>query len=157
MNIMDTRTKKYKLLPLTTPNKLRAVIWLFSLLLICSVNFSYAGNATSSQALHHAKFRVPGASCISCIRRLEREMRQTPGVILAHAVKVSPFVMELYYDGNILKLNTIFDSLKAQGYIVSDVLNEPVTSIPALAVNKDVNPDEKLKTLPSDAPPLVMP
>ncbi|MBX9769877.1 MAG: hypothetical protein K2X29_00815 [Candidatus Obscuribacterales bacterium] len=84
-------------------------------------------------------------------------MRQTPGVILAHAAKVSPFVMEMYYDANILKLSTIFDSLKAQGYLVSDVMNEPVSSIPALATNKDVNPNDMLKSMPADAPPLVMP
>lgn len=144
-------------MPLTTQNKL-VIVFLSLLLFICSVDLGYASNtASSSQALHHAKFRVPGASCISCIRRLEREVRQTPGVILAHAVKTSPFIMELYYDGNILKLTTIFDSLKAEGYLVSDVLNEPVNSIPALATSKDVNPEERLKSLPADAPPLVMP
>ncbi|MBX9878421.1 MAG: heavy-metal-associated domain-containing protein [Candidatus Obscuribacterales bacterium] len=144
-------------MPLTTQNKL-VIVFLSLVLFICNVDLGYASNTTSSaQALHHAKFRVPGASCISCIRRLEREVRQTPGVILAHAVKTSPFIMELYYDSNILKLTTIFDSLKAEGYIVSDVLNEPVNSIPALATSKDVNPEERLKSLPADAPPLVMP
>lgn len=142
-------------MPLTTQSKLAVVFCL--LFFIFSINLGYASNAAATQALHHAKFRVPGASCISCIRRLEREMRQKPGVILAHAVKTSPFVMEIYYDGNILKLNTIFDSLKAEGYTVSDVLNEPVSSIPELATSKDVNPEERLKSLPADAPPLVMP
>lgn len=147
--------RKFRLLPLTIQNRL--IVLLSLLLLICSIDLSYAGNATSSQALHHAKFRVPGASCFSCIRRLEREIRQRPGVLLAHAVKTSPFVMEIYYDSNILKLNTIFDSLKDQGYLVSDVFNEPVSSVPTVATSGDTSSDERLKSLPAEAPPIEMP
>jgi len=144
-------------LPSTIQNKYLILI-LSLLLLIWNIDLSYAANATSStQALHHAKFRIPGASCISCIRRLEREIRQRQGVLLAHAVKTSPFVMEIYYDSNILKLNTIFDSLKDQGYVVSDVLNEPVNAVPTVATSKDENANAMLKGLPADAPPIEMP
>lgn len=52
----------------------------------------------AGQALHRADFRVEGASCVACLRRIAKAMRETKGVLKADVSIFRPYWAIAIYD-----------------------------------------------------------
>lgn len=61
-------------------------------------------------------FEVLGAGCVSCVRRIEKMFKATPGVESAQISGFSPTHATIIYDMDKTSLKSLLDKLKEAGY-----------------------------------------
>jgi hypothetical protein len=57
-----------------------------------------AAASTAGQALHRVDFRIEGASCVACLRRIAKAMRETKGILKADVSIFRPYWAIAIYD-----------------------------------------------------------
>lgn len=66
--------------------------------------------------IRKVEFDVLGAGCVSCVRRIEKMFRATPGVEAAQLNGFSPAHATIIYDMDKTSLQSLLDKLKEAGY-----------------------------------------
>ena len=90
-----------------------------------------AGKATPA-ALHRADFRVTGASCVACLRRVAQRMRTSPGVLKADVSIFKPYWGLVIYDKKQTTLKQIFDKSIEENVKFADVDDKAISDMPTV-------------------------
>ncbi len=86
--------------------------------------------SADSKGLRRAAFQVTHASCVSCLRDIERSIRLTPGVKDVEVNIRPPYNSVVIYEINVTSLDTMFAPIRKRGY---DCVN--ISEVPALGKN----------------------
>lgn len=92
---------------------------------------------TSGQSLHRVDFRIEGASCVTCLRRIAKSMRESKGVLKADASIYRPYWAIAIYDAK----KTTFDKFsapiaKAEQVRFAEVEDKAISSMPLVVIPK---------------------
>lgn len=96
-----------------------------------------ARSADSGQSLHRVDFRIEGASCVTCLRRIAKSMRESKGVLKADASIYRPYWAIAIYDAK----KTTFDKFsapiaKSEQVRFAEVEDKPISSMPLVVIPK---------------------
>ncbi|MBY0356684.1 MAG: heavy-metal-associated domain-containing protein [Candidatus Obscuribacterales bacterium] len=100
-----------------------------------------AESSAKGQKLRRADFRVTGASCVSCLRRVGTKMREQKGVLKADVSIFKPYWGIVIYDSNTVNLNKIYDSVKDEKIKFEDIEDKPIANIPFIVIPKGLAKD----------------
>lgn len=87
-------------------------------------------------ALQRADFRVTGASCVACLRRVAQRMRSAPGVIKADVSIFKPYWGLIIYDKKQTTLKQVFDKSVEENVKFADVDDKPIAEMPVILLPK---------------------
>jgi uncharacterized membrane protein len=93
-------------------------------------------SSTAKQALHRADFRVEGASCVMCLRRIASTFRKEKGVVKADISVFRPYWSILIYDSAQTNFKKITDSVKGEHVKFAEVEDKAIDAIPAVIIPK---------------------
>lgn len=92
-----------------------------------------------AQKLHRADFRVKGASCVACLRRVGKTMREQTGVLKADVSIFSPYWGLTIYDASKTNMDKIFESVKGEKVFFEDMEDKEIDSLPMIVIPKGMN------------------
>jgi hypothetical protein len=95
--------------------------------------------AASKQKLRRADFRVTGASCVTCLRRIGRTMRAQPGVLKGDVSIFKPYWAVVVYDSNQTDMDKIYASLSHEKVKFDDVEVKEISSLPLIVIPKGMS------------------
>jgi hypothetical protein len=99
-----------------------------------------AGNtstpAAKSKNMHRADFRVKGASCVACLRRISKTMRAQKGVIKGDVSIFSPYWAIVIFDGDQTNLDKVYESVKHEKVTFEDIEDRVVDGLPLIVIPK---------------------
>lgn len=101
-----------------------------------------AGSSAQSQKLHRADFRVTGASCVACLRRIGKTMREQKGVLKADVSIFKPYWSIVIFDAAQTNMDKIFESVKAEKVKFEDMEDKSIDSVPVIVIPKGMNKTE---------------
>ncbi len=118
--------------------------FLLGLLLVISTSFAFAPNPALSantatpqkQTLHRADFRIEGASCVTCLRRIAKTFRDSKGVIKADVSVFRPYWSIVIYDSNQTSMPKLSDSIKKENVKFQELEDKPIQSVPLIIIPK---------------------
>lgn len=116
-----------------------------SLLSCLQPTSSPAANKQQTQSsLHRADFRVEGASCVACLRRIAKALRDAKGVLKADVSIYRPYWAIVIYDSKA----TAFDKLQApilkqEKVRFSDIEDKTIAELPLIVIPKVSAPPVK--------------
>lgn len=94
------------------------------------------------QKLHRADFRVKGASCVACLRRISKTMREQNGVLKADVSIFKPYWAIAIYDQGKTNMDKIYESVKAEKVTFEEMEDHPIDSLPLIVIPKGMNKAE---------------
>lgn len=95
-----------------------------------------APTKTGPAALQRADFRVTGASCVACLRRVAQRMRGAPGVLKADVSIFKPYWGLVIYDRKQTTLKQIFDKSVEENVKFVDVDDKAIADMPVVLLPK---------------------
>jgi hypothetical protein len=138
---------------------------LMSVLVACPVSAAAPTKSTAvpsksapisqKQALHRADFRVEGASCVTCLRRIAATFRKDAGVKKVDISVFRPYWGIVIYDAGQTSFAKLTDAIKKEHVRLVDVDDKVIDSIPAVIVPKGLGLMQKEKDKPPLKPVLV--
>ena len=107
-----------------------------------------ASTANANQKLHRADFRVSGASCVACLRRIGKTIRDLKGVAKADISIFKPYWAIVIYDADQTNMDKVFDSVKEEKIKFEEIEDKSIASLPTIIIPKVGNsgPAEKSGT-----------
>lgn len=132
-------------------SKIRQTIFLATLLVIaqgtsyCASPAAYAKGAepslstpakTTGQKLHRADFRVSGASCVACLRRVGKKIRDQQGVLKADVSIFKPYWAIVIYEPNKITMEKIYNAVKDEKIKFEDIEDKTISEIPLIVIPK---------------------
>lgn len=112
---------------------------------------SKANPSAAKKNLHRADFRVKGASCVSCLRRISKTMREQPGVVKGDVSIFNPYWAIVIYDGNLTNMEKIYESVKGEKVSFEDLEDRVVDGIPLIVIPKGLSQTSANGNPPSTA------
>jgi copper chaperone CopZ len=113
------------------------------LLVLClSLMLHAAGNAdppVAKEAIHRLDFRVEGASCVGCVRRIGATLRSTKGVYKADVSIYRPYWAVVIYDANQTNFEKLAEAIKSEHVKLVDVEDKPISQVPTIVLPKTIN------------------
>jgi len=103
--------------------------------------------ATEIKGLKRATFQVRHASCVSCLRDIERRIRLSAGVKDVEVGIRPPYNSVVIYDMNETSLDTAFAPIRKLGYDFVNVSEIPASGKNAIIVRKEQKPAPAVDTL----------
>jgi copper chaperone CopZ len=100
-----------------------------------------------SKGLRRASFQVTHASCLSCLRDIERTIRLTPGVKDVEVGIRSPYNSVVIYDTTETSLDTMFAPIRKRGYGFVKISEVPAQGKGAIIVRKAQKPSPAVEAL----------
>lgn len=98
-----------------------------------------ANPSATKKNLHRADFRVKGASCVSCLRRISKTMREQPGVVKGDVSIFNPYWAIVIYDGNQTNMEKIYESVKGEKVSFEDLEDRVVDGLPLIVIPKGLS------------------
>lgn len=98
-------------------------------------------SSAKGKKLRRADFRITGASCVSCLRRIGTKMREQKGVLKADVSIFKPYWGIVIYDSSTVNLNKIYDSVKEEKIKFEDIEDKPIANIPFIVIPKGLAKD----------------
>lgn len=99
-------------------------------------NVESAPATKSSKNMHRADFRVKGASCVACLRRISKTIRAQKGVLKGDVSIFSPYWAIVIFDGNQTNLDKIYESVKHEKVTFEDIEDRVVDGLPLIVIPK---------------------
>lgn len=93
-------------------------------------------NKATPAALQRADFRVTGASCVACLRRVAQRMRTAPGVLKADVSIFKPYWGLVIYDKKQTTLKQVFDKSVEENVKFADVDDKAISEMPTVILPK---------------------
>lgn len=114
---------------------------------------SGTSQSKAAQKLHRADFRVKGASCVACLRRISKTMREQNGVLKADVSIFKPYWAIAIYDQGKTNMDKIYESVKAEKVTFEEMEDHPIDSLPMIVIPKGMNKAEASAPAGSAAAP----
>lgn len=92
--------------------------------------------ASKTKNMHRADFRVKGASCVACLRRISKTLRAQKGVIKGDVSIFSPYWAIVIFDGDQTTLDKIYESVKHEKVTFEDIEDRVVNGLPLIVIPK---------------------
>ena len=89
-----------------------------------------------NQKLHRADFQVDGASCVACLRRVGKLMREQKGVLKADVSIFKPYWAIVIYDADQINMDKITESVKTENVHFKEIEDKPIASMPMIVIPK---------------------
>lgn len=86
--------------------------------------------------LQRADFKVTGASCVGCLRRVAKRMRDCDGVLKADVSIFRPYWGLVVYDKKKTTLKKIFDAAVEDKVKFVEVTDVPISQMPVVLLPK---------------------
>jgi cation transport ATPase len=116
----------------------------------CAAEPNQTMNNAQKQALHRADFRVEGASCVMCLRRIAATFRKDKGVKKADVSVFRPYWSIVIYDANQTNMQKLTGAIKSEHVKLAELEDKPIDSMPAIIIPKGLgapsSEKEKAKT-----------
>lgn len=113
-------------------------IWLtaiFSLFVQSSTSLP-AHAQQQKQSLHRVDFKVEGASCVTCLRRVAKAMRETKGVLKADVSIYKPYWAIAIYDAKATNFQKISEIAKVEKVRFTQVEDKAIAQMPLVVIPK---------------------
>ncbi len=94
----------------------------------------------SNQKLHRADFRVTGASCVACLRRIGKTLREQHGVLKADISIFKPYWAIVVYDANATNMDKLYEVVKAEKVKFEEMEDKAISSLPLIIIPKGMAP-----------------
>jgi hypothetical protein len=111
----------------------------------------HQAGASAKQQLHRVDFRVVGSSCVVCLRRVGKELRDSKGVLKADVSIFKPYWGIAVYDASQTNFAALEESIRKEKVRLEDVEDKPISELPALLLPKTTPADEKKGATSSSA------
>lgn len=96
-------------------------------------------SATSAQKLHRADFRVTGASCVACLRRIGKTLREQKGVMKADVSIFKPYWAIVIFDSAQTSMPKLLETLVKEKVKFEDIEERAINSVPLIVIPKGLN------------------
>ncbi|MBY0546210.1 MAG: heavy-metal-associated domain-containing protein [Candidatus Obscuribacterales bacterium] len=93
----------------------------------------------SGQKLHRADFRVAGASCVGCIRRVGRILRSQKGVLKADVSIFKPYWAIVIYNSDDVNLEQLQEACKVEKVKFEEIEDKSIAEVPLIVIPKGMN------------------
>ena len=90
------------------------------------------------QALHRLDFRIQGASCVVCLRRIAKTFRDSKGVLKADVSIFRPYWAIVIYDAKETNLAKLTDAIKSEKVQLLEIEDKPISELPLLLIPKGI-------------------
>jgi copper chaperone CopZ len=88
--------------------------------------------AFAASSLHRADMRITGSSCATCLIRLEKKLRETPGVLKVVVSIYKPFNASVIYDKSKTDWPKIDQTLQSESVKAADFKDVSVDKVPLI-------------------------
>lgn len=106
-----------------------------------------AGNQRAQQAgLHRTDFRVEGASCVTCLRRIAKAMKESKGVLKADVSIYKPYWAIVIYDSKQTSFEQLSAIAKKEKVRFMEVEDKAIAEMPLIVIPKLGNSGPKAAT-----------
>lgn len=92
--------------------------------------------ASSNQKLHRADFRVTGASCVACLRRIGKTIRDQHGVLKADISIFKPYWAIVVYDANATNMDKLYEVVKDEKVKFEEIEDKSIAALPLIIIPK---------------------
>ncbi len=96
----------------------------------------------SGQKLKRADFRVKGASCVACLRRVGKIMREQKGVLKADVSIFPPYWAIAIFDGNQTNMDKIFEAVKEEKVNFLEIEEKEISTLPMIIIPRSGSKQE---------------
>lgn len=97
-------------------------------------------NAGAKPSLQRADFRVTGASCVACLRRVAKRMREAPGVLKADVSIFRPYWSLVIYDKKKTTLKKVLDAAVEDKVKFAEVTDVSIAEMPVVLLPRTSMP-----------------
>jgi hypothetical protein len=125
---------------------MKSLISTVAILLACLGPYLTAPEASAKEetetpkpSVHRLDFRVEGASCVTCLRRISQTFRSCPGVFKADVSIYRPFWAIVIYDYKRTSLSKLTEAVKSEHVKLVDVEDKSISGVPAMLVPKTIS------------------
>ena len=115
-----------------------AAILMLVVLSLLSFDAVQAAPAPTRPALHQADFRITGASCVVCLRRIGKTLHAAKGVLKADVSIYRPYWAIVIYDANQTKMTTVLQSIASEKVKIEDMEDKAIAGLPLLVMPRHV-------------------
>ncbi len=95
-----------------------------------------ANTKQEKSSLHRADFRVEGASCVTCLRRVAKALRETKGVLKADVSIYKPHWSIVIYDSKATNFDKISAVTKTEKVKFAGLEDKPLAEMPLIVIPK---------------------
>ena len=99
--------------------------------------------AAEHAALHRLDFRVEGASCVGCLRRIGQKFRDSKGVFKADVSIYKPYWAIVIYDAKVTDLNKLKAAIADEHVKLVEVEDKSIQQIPIVIVPRGLDGPQK--------------
>ncbi len=99
---------------------------------------------SASQKLHRADFRVTGASCVACLRRIGKTMREQKGVLKADVSIFKPYWAIVIYDAEHTNMDKVYEAIKGEKVKFDELEDKPIQSVPLIVIPKGMSKAQEI-------------
>jgi copper chaperone CopZ len=89
--------------------------------------------------LHRADFRVTGASCVGCLRRVGKILRNHKGVVKADVSIFKPHWAIVIFNSDEVTLDQLGDACKIEKVKFEEVEDKPISEVPLIVIPKGLS------------------
>jgi hypothetical protein len=93
----------------------------------------------AARKLHRADFRVSGASCVACLRRIGKTLREQKGVVKGDVSIFKPYWAIVIYDAGQTSMEKLLESVAKEKVKFEDIEDKSINSLPAIVIPKGLN------------------
>ncbi len=98
-----------------------------------------SGKKEAKQKLYRADFRVSGASCVGCLRRVAKILRTHKGVLKADVSIFKPHWAIAIYNADEVSLDQLAEACKTEKVKFEEVEDKPIAEVPLIVIPKGMN------------------
>lgn len=96
-----------------------------------------AAPAKTQESLHRVDFRVEGASCVTCLRRIAKTLRDSKGVLKSDVSIYKPYWSIVIYDAKTTNFQKLAEPIiKAESVKFQEVEDKPIAELPLIVIPK---------------------
>ena len=125
----------------------RISLFMSGLMIMCSAapalavpaSGTLASDKKAGQKLHRADFRVSGASCVGCVRRVSKLLRTHKGVLKADVSIFKPHWAIVIYNLDEVNLAQLGEARKVEKVKFEEVEDKSVAEVPLIIIPKGMN------------------
>ena len=103
-----------------------------------------SSKASNTVKLHRADFRVTGASCVACLRRIGKTIREQKGVLKADVSIFKPYWAIAIYDAEQTNMDKIYDAIRGEKVKFEDLEDKPIQAVPLIIIPKGMSKAQEL-------------
>jgi hypothetical protein len=89
--------------------------------------------------LHRADFRVTGASCVGCLRRVGKILRTHKGVVKADVSIFKPHWAIVIFNSDEVSLDQLGDACKVEKVKFEEVEDKSISEVPLIVIPKGLS------------------